>query len=57
MDRQSRTDGGRREKLNFIATHTDDTANRIYVYFCMERNVSKAAIKTYVWMVQSKARG
>lgn len=32
--------------MNFHADHSEDRTNRIYVHFCPEKNVSKAAMKT-----------
>ncbi|GMK54457.1 hypothetical protein CspeluHIS016_0110430 [Cutaneotrichosporon spelunceum] len=37
-----------RGRMNFHADHSEDRANRIYVHFCPEKNVSKAAMKTFI---------
>ena len=34
--------------MNFTADHSDSTVGRLFVYFCGEKNVSKAAMKTWV---------
>lgn len=34
-----------RGRMAFHSDHAEDRTNRIYVYFCSEKNVSKAAMK------------
>ena len=35
-----------RTNMSFVADHGVEEDHRIYVYFCNERNVSKAGMKT-----------
>lgn len=34
-----------RGRMAFHTDHMEDRSNRIYIYFCAEKNVSKAAMK------------
>ncbi|WOO78780.1 DNA-directed RNA polymerases I, II, and III subunit RPABC1 [Vanrija pseudolonga] len=42
-----------RGRMSFHANHTEDQKDRIYVYFCSEKNVSKAAMKTFITSLDS----
>ena len=35
-----------RVSMSFTVDHGEEAGNRMYVYFCGEKNVSKAAMKT-----------
>ncbi|ORX41112.1 DNA-directed RNA polymerases ii 24 kda polypeptide [Kockovaella imperatae] len=37
-----------RTNMSFTADHEEESGNRIYVYFCSDRNVSKANVKTFL---------
>lgn len=33
--------------MSFDAIHESDSTDKIFVYFCADKNVSKASMKTY----------
>nr|ODN96124.1 DNA-directed RNA polymerase I, II, and III subunit RPABC1 [Cryptococcus depauperatus CBS 7855] len=40
--------GGRRTNMSFDAIHENDSTDKIFVYFCSDKNVSKASMKTFI---------
>lgn len=36
-----------RSNMSFDAIHESDSTDKIFVYFCADKNVSKASMKTY----------
>lgn len=36
-----------RSNMSFDAIHENDNTDKIFVYFCADKNVSKASMKTY----------
>ncbi|KAK1923017.1 RNA polymerase Rpb5, C-terminal domain-containing protein [Papiliotrema laurentii] len=41
-----------RNSMCFSADHLTDAGDRVYVYFCAEKSVSKASIKTFIGSVE-----
>ena len=39
-----------RGSMNFVLDHGTEQGDRIFIYFCGEKSVSKAAMKTCVWL-------
>ncbi|WVO20344.1 uncharacterized protein IAS62_001638 [Cryptococcus decagattii] len=47
-DRHGATGSVDRSNMSFDAIHESDSTDKIFVYFCADKNVSKASMKTFI---------